>query len=93
MKMPYSEYEDYIEALNPMLTKREIKESYNEIHKDDGHAVAITTADDILTEDQIKINAFLQLESATTYKEFKEAFLILDPDLTEEEMRMAWENK
>jgi hypothetical protein len=93
MQMPYSEYESYIEALNPMLTKREIKESYNEIHKDDRHAVAITTADDILTEDQIKVNAFLQLESATTYKEFKEAFLILDPDLTEEEMRMAWENK
>lgn len=93
MEMPYSEYEEYIKAFNPMLTKREIKESYNELHKNDGRSVSITAADDILTEDQIKINAFLQLESATTYKEFREAILILNPDLTEEEMRMAWENK
>ncbi len=93
MQMSYSEFESYIEASNPMLTKREIKESYNEIHKNDGRAITISAADDILTEDQIKVNAFLQLESASTYEEFKQAIQILNPDVTEAEIRKAWDNK
>lgn len=93
MQMSYSEFEGYVEASNPMVTKREIKEYYNLIHKNDGRAVIISSSDDILTEEQIKVNAFLQLESASTYEEFEQAIQILNPNVSKEEIRKAWENK
>lgn len=91
--MSYPEYEAYLEKSNPSLTKREIKESYYQIHTNDGRAVSISSSDDILTDEQKKVQAFEQLENANTYEEYKEAIQILNPSVSEEEIRNAWKNR
>ncbi len=93
MAMSYTEYEAHIWQASPMATRREIKESYNNLHKDDGRQVSISTADDAPTETQRQVNAFNQMENATNYNEYKEALLILNPNLTDKEIRNAWDNR
>ncbi len=93
LEMPYAEYEAYLESSNPLLTKREIKESYNQIHANDGRAVSISSSDDTLTDEQKKVQAFIKLENASTYEEYKEAIQILNPSVSEEEIRKAWDNR
>ncbi len=91
--MSYEEYEANIWAANPMVTRREIKESYNNLHKDDRQSVSISAADDELTETQKQVNAFNQMQNATTYQEYRDAVKMLNPALTDEEIRQAWDNR
>jgi len=91
--MSYTEYEAHVWQISPMSTRREVKESYNNLHKDDGRSVSISAADDEPTEKQRQIKAFNQMANATTYGEYKEALLILYPNLTDKEIRNAWNNR
>lgn len=93
MAMSYTEYEAHIWQTSPMASRREIKESYNNLHKDDGRSIGISAADDAPTETQKQVNAFNQMENATNYSEYKEALLVLNPNLTDKEIRNAWENR
>lgn len=93
LSMSYAEYEKNIWVTNPMASRREIKESYNQLHQNDGKSVSISASDDELTKTQKQVNAFNQMEKATTYEEYKEAFLILNSRLTDEEIRKAWKNR
>lgn len=93
MAMSYNEYEAHIWQANPMATRREVKESYNNLHKDDGRSVSISPADDQPTETQKQVKAYEQLENAKTYEEYKNAIKILNPSLTEEQIRKGWNNR
>ena len=91
--MSYTEYEAHVWQISPMSTRREVKESYNNLHKDDGRSVSISAADDEPTEKQRQVNAFKQMGNATTYGEYKEALLVLNPNLTDKEIRKGWNNR
>jgi len=91
--MSYAEYEKNIWVSKPMATRKEIKESYNQIHKNDGKSVSISASDGQLTDTQKQVNAFFKWENAKTYEEFKEALKILNPNASEEEIKKAWDNK
>lgn len=93
INLSYKEYEDRIWVVKPMTLRREIKESYNNLHKDDGRSVSISAADDELTDTQKQVNAYLQLENAKTYREYRDAMKILNPALTDEQLQKAWKNR
>lgn len=42
---------------------------------------------------QKKVNAYLQLENAKTYQEYRDAMKILNPALTDEQLQKAWKNR
>ncbi len=93
LSMSYAEYEKSIWAANPMVSRREIKESYNKLHQNDGKIVSISVADNQDTETQKQVKAFNQMQNAKTYQEYKEAINILNPSVSDEEIRKAWENR
>ena len=93
MAMSYDEYEAHVWQASPMSTRREVKESYNNLHKDDDRSVSISAADDEPTETQRQVNAYNQIENAKTYTEYRDAVKILMPNLSEEEIREAWEKR
>jgi len=76
-----------------MASRREIKESYNQLHQNDGNSVSISASDDELTDTQKQVKAFDQMENAKTYQEYKKAINILNPSVTDEEIRKAWNNR
>lgn len=88
--MSFEEYEAKIRIINPMASGHEIKESYNQLHKNDGRSVRITAADDELTKTQKQVNAFNQMETAKTYEEYRNAVKILMPDAAEKDIQKAW---
>lgn len=93
LSMSYTEYENYIFTSNSMASRREIKESYNKLHQNDGKSVSISASDDELTDTQKQVKAFEQLENATTYEEYKEAINVLNPSVSDEEIRKAWDDR
>ena len=93
MAMSYEEYEEHIWKISPMATRREVKESYNKLHKEDGKNVSISSADDIPTETQKQVNAFNQMENAKTFEAYRDAFRIINPSLTDEQIRKGWDNR
>jgi len=93
MAMSYDEYEAQVWKTSPMATRREVKESYNQLHKDDGRSVDISAADEVPTKTQREVNAYLQMENAKTYQEYKDAIKILNPTLTDEQIRRGWDNR
>jgi len=93
MAMSYNEYETHVWKTSPMATRREVKESYNQLHKEDGRSVSISTADDIPTETQKQVNAFNQMENAKTFEAYRDAFRIINPSLTDKQIRRGWDNR
>lgn len=93
MNLSYEEYEARIWVIKPMTLRREIKESYNQLHKDDGRSVNISAADNELTKTQKEVNAYLQIENAKTYQEYRDAMKILNPSLTDEQIQSGWKNR
>ena len=93
LSMSYAEYEKNIWITKPMASRREIKESYNQIHQNDGKSVSISASDNELSETQKQVNAFYKMENAKTYEEYKEAIKELDPNASDERIRKAWNNK
>ncbi|HIP47447.1 MAG TPA: hypothetical protein EYG92_00560 [Lutibacter sp.] len=93
MSMSYNEYEEHVWKTSPMATRREVKESYNQLHKDDSRSVSISAADDEPTKTQREVNAYFQMENAKTYKEYRDAIKILNPALTDEQIQRGWGNR
>lgn len=93
LTMSYAEYENNIWVANPMASRREIKESYNQIHKNDGKSVSISASDNELTDTQKQVNAYFKMENAKTYEEYKEAIKMLDPSASDEAIKKAWNNR
>ncbi len=90
MNMSYSEFESTILGANPVADKKEIKKAYNAMHKNDGKQVAITDADNEMTELQKQMWAIETLNNPKNYEEACKAMKILKPEITESEMKAAW---
>ena len=93
MNMSYPEYAEFIRKGSPLYTEKELKESYNALHKDDGKHVSIVLGDEEKTEQMKQVDAFLILENPKNYQEFRAAILVLKSDAKEEEIRKAWDNR
>lgn len=91
MNMSYPEFEKTILTANPVAGKKEMKQAYNELHKNDGKQVTITKADDEMTETQKQVWAFGVFENPKNYEEFSKAFKTLDPKMLDSDIRKAWE--
>lgn len=91
MSMSYPEFENTVLKMQPNKGRREVKETYNKMHKNDGKHVAITAADDELTPQQQMLWAVKVIENPENYEEFVKAAKILDPKVTDEKLRKAWE--
>ena len=93
MNMLYPEFESTVLKLQPNSSKREIKETYNKMHSHDGKKVAITAADDEMTKEQQMLWAIDAVNNPKNYDEFVKAVKILDPKVSEEKIKQAWEKK
>lgn len=91
MNMPYSEFESTVLMLQPNSSKRVIKGTYNNMHRNDGKKVPITTADDEMTPQQQMMWAIKTTENPKNYEEFVKAAKILDPKIQETKLRQGWE--
>mgnify|MGYP001347526848 CR=1 FL=1 len=91
MNMSYPEFEKTVLQLQPNSSRREIKETYNKMHKNDGKQVAITAADDELTPQQQMLWAVKAIENPKNYEEFVKAAKILDPKVSDEKLKKGWE--
>lgn len=88
--MSYEEFETIILSTNPTYSKREIKEAYNKLHQNDGKQVSISSSsDDEMTDAQKQIWAAEVMNNPKNCEEFKKAFRILKPNVTESELSEA----
>ena len=93
MNMSYPEFEKMVLRINPATGKKEIKQAYNEMHKTDGKQVAITPADNEMTELQKQMCAIETLKNPNNYAEFCKAAKILKPKITNEELNSLWNKR
>ncbi len=93
MNMSYSEYAEFIRKGSPLHTEKELKESYNALHNNDGKHVSIVPGDEEKTEQMKQVDAFFILENPKNYQEFRAAILVLKTDAKEDEIRKAWNNR
>ena len=91
MSMSYPDFEKTVLKLQPNKGRREIKETYNKMHKNDGKKVVITAADDELTKEQQTLWAIEAIENPKNYEEFVKAAKILDPKISEAKLKQGWE--
>jgi hypothetical protein len=63
------------------------------MHKDDGKQVSTAVIDTGDNEKMSQIKAIDVLRNPKNYKEFRQAILTLKPNMPEEEIRKAWQNK
>jgi len=89
--MSYPEFESTVIKIQPNASKREIKETYNKMHNNDGKQVAITAADDEMTPQQQMLWAIETIQNPKNYDEFVKAAKILDPKIPESKLRGGWE--
>lgn len=90
MQMSYSDFESAIQGVNPTINTKEIKEAYNQMHKNDGKKVEIREADNKMTDAQKQMWAIGVLNNPKNYEEAKKALKILKPEISESEMKAAW---
>lgn len=91
MNMSYPEFEKTVLSMQPNIGKREVKETYNKMHKNDGKQVVITAADDEFTPQQQMLWAVKAIENPKDYEEFVKAAKILDPKVSDEKLKKGWE--
>lgn len=91
--MSYPDFEAYILNGNLLAGKKEIKTAYNAMHKTDGKQVAVTPADEEMTETQKQVWAFGILENPKNYEEFRNACKILSPKFSDSEIRKSSKNR
>jgi hypothetical protein len=93
-QMSYSEYRDYVTQNGQVyMDENQIRKAYNEMHKDDGKQVSTAVIDTGDNEKLSQIKAIDVLRNPKSYKEFRQAILTLKPNMPEEEIRKAWQNK
>ena len=91
MNMSYPEFEKTVLSMQPNKGRREVKETYNKMHKNDGKQVAISAADDELTPQQQILWAVKAIENPKDYDEFVKAAKILNPKISDEKLKKGWE--
>ncbi len=88
--MSYSEFEGMVSQIRPDLSKREIKEAYNQIHQGTDKMVSITADDDEMTSQQQMMWAMETINNPTNFEEFSKAMKILNPKISDEIIGQAW---
>jgi len=93
-QMSYSEYRDYVTQNGQVyMDENQIRKAFNAMHKDDGKQVSTSVIDTGDNEKMSQIKAIDVLQNPKNYKEFRQAILTLKPNMPEEEIRKAWQNK
>lgn len=92
-RMSYSEFESFALQANPAANKAEIKKAYNALHKTDGKQVSVSNKDKKMTEAQKQMWAIDVLNNPKNYEEARKAMKILKPEITEREMKAAWQKR
>lgn len=85
-QMSYSEFEAYIINISPGIGKKEIKTAYNELHKNDGKQVLITSEDEEMTETQLQMWALETLQNPKNCEDFRKAIKVLKIQMPEIEI-------
>ncbi|WP_299524043.1 hypothetical protein [uncultured Lutibacter sp.] len=88
-QMSYSEFEAYILKISPGTGKKEIKTAYNELHKNDGKEVSITSEDEEMTEAQLQLWAIETLQNPKSCADYRKAINILKIQMPESEIQKA----
>lgn len=91
INMPYPDFEETILKLHPTTGRREIQETYNQMHSKDGKYVSVTAADDEMTPQQQTMWALKIIENPKNYDEFAKAAKILNPKVSDSKLRTGWE--
>ncbi len=90
-QMSYGEYAAYVREMNPGFTDSQIARSYNRLHQSDGRSVKVPE------ENPDEMNQMKAIDIAShpekyDYPTFRKAFLMLDPNIKEDELRKVWES-
>ncbi len=93
--MSYAEYKDYVTQNGQIsLPETDIQKSYNQLHKDDGKQVKVTSEKPSNKIDNpIIAMDIIQNPDKHTYKEFQAAIKFLKPDVTDDEVKKLWQQK
>lgn len=90
-EMSYTEFESYMMSINPLLCKKDIQQTYNEMHQNDGREVTVDEdCEETKAQKQIKALNILQNPQNHTYLEFRGAILYFSPNTPESEIKEAW---
>lgn len=91
MNMSYAEYESYILVMNPLLCRKDIQKSYNQMHQNDGKHVSVDpNCEESKMQKQMKAIDILNHPKEHTYSQYRSAILFLSPNTSESEIRAAW---
>lgn len=91
MNMSYAAYESYILVMNPLLCRKDIQESYNQMHQNDGKHVAVDpNCEESEVQQQMKALDILNHPKEHTYSQYRSAVWYLSPNTPESEIRAAW---
>jgi len=91
--MSYSDYKDFVTQNGQLPVKEiDVKKAYNQMHKTDGKAVAITAEDKQKSKQLTIVEAYdiLQKPNKHSYNEFKAAMKLLKPDISDEDIQKIW---
>ena len=92
--MSYSEYKNYVtDNGNIYLPEDEIQKAYNQMHKNDGRQVQVTPVDKTKIDNPVIAMDIVQHPEKHSYSEFKTALKFLDPDISEDDIKKAWNSK
>ncbi len=89
-QMSYPDFERSVLKVSPAARIVDIKALYNEIHKNDGHQVAISEADNKRDQAQLQFWAMDAIQNPKDFDDFRKAFKIIKPKASDEEMQLTW---
>jgi len=93
-KMSYAEFKNYVTNNGETyLPENEIQKAYNQIHKSDGKQVKVTPVNKTKIDNPVMAIDIIQNKDKHTYQEYKAAFKLLKPDMSDEDIKKAWNSK
>ncbi len=84
IQMSYAEFEAYILKISPAVSKKDVKEAYNQLHQTDGKQVSITAEDEEMTEAQWQLWAIDTLQNPKSCENYRKALKILHIEMPED---------
>ena len=92
--MSYSEFKAYVTQDTELpMPESDIQKAYNQLHKDDGKQVTVTPADNTKIDNPVTAIDIVNNPEKHSYSEFRAALKFLDPNLSDEEIKKAWNKK
>ena len=91
--MSYSEYKNFVTQNGQVPLKEiDIKKAYNQMHKNDGKAVAITEQDKQKAKQLTIVEAvdIIQNPDKHSYSEFKAAMKLIQPNVSDKDIQKTW---